>query len=380
MSTQVVPPPYQITPDDKRGLVVVITGLTLAFVWTCFFIRLHLRLKVKEWKLDDSFLGAATVFGTIQSAIVFHQADDGLGNTGVVLTAVDLKRIGKGEFASQVLYILTLLLSKSAIIFLYLRLTPGRGHAIASWGTLALSAIWAVMSIILISFTRWQAIGALDIVTEFAIFFISIYLVAGLNMGIRSKAIVVGAFSARLPVIVACAVRLYYLRLTLTSSNPSLSAASSAVATQWQLGYSIMAITISGLGPFLRPFGKSYSTSNRQSSSFAGDPSTQHSSKSHNAFQLTSMQSASRSGEQTPAGQAARVDILDERALRPDGFSRRAIVEGGVEEDRVSVSSNDSKRLIITKKTGWCVEHDRASVAENRGNARSANMHASAVL
>jgi hypothetical protein len=56
-----IPPPYVITADDKRGLVVVITGTTLSFVWTCLLIRVWLRWKTREWKSDDYFLAAATV-------------------------------------------------------------------------------------------------------------------------------------------------------------------------------------------------------------------------------------------------------------------------------------------------------------------------------
>lgn len=61
MENEVIPPPYVITDDDQRGLVVVITATTLSFVWTCLLIRLWLRVKTREWKSDDYFLAAATV-------------------------------------------------------------------------------------------------------------------------------------------------------------------------------------------------------------------------------------------------------------------------------------------------------------------------------
>jgi hypothetical protein len=65
---EVIPPPYFITPTDRRGLVVVMTALVLAFVWTSLVIRLYLRVKLKEWKIDDSFLVAATVSRSLISA------------------------------------------------------------------------------------------------------------------------------------------------------------------------------------------------------------------------------------------------------------------------------------------------------------------------
>lgn len=69
---------------------------------------------------------------------------------------------------------------------------------------------------------------------------------------------VVGAFSGQLPVIAASAIRLCYLRRTISSPNPSLDGASSAVATQWQLGYAITSSTISSLGPFLHLLSNSF--------------------------------------------------------------------------------------------------------------------------
>jgi hypothetical protein len=48
-------------------------------------------------------------------------------------------------------------------------------------------------------FARWQFIGALDIITELALFSISLYLVWGIQMSRNSKSLVVGAFGCRIP-------------------------------------------------------------------------------------------------------------------------------------------------------------------------------------
>jgi hypothetical protein len=61
MTGDITPPPFVITENDKRGLIVVTAAITLAFVWTCFFVRVWLRLQVREWRSDDYFLAAATV-------------------------------------------------------------------------------------------------------------------------------------------------------------------------------------------------------------------------------------------------------------------------------------------------------------------------------
>lgn len=56
-----IPPPYVITADDKRGLLVVTGAAVLAFVWCCFLIRLWLRFQTREWRSDDWLLAIATV-------------------------------------------------------------------------------------------------------------------------------------------------------------------------------------------------------------------------------------------------------------------------------------------------------------------------------
>lgn len=59
--TAVIPPPYVIDPNDKRGVVVLVAGVNLSFVWTCVLILIWQRWKLREWKLDDYFVVAASV-------------------------------------------------------------------------------------------------------------------------------------------------------------------------------------------------------------------------------------------------------------------------------------------------------------------------------
>lgn len=61
MAHDAIPPPYSITADDKRGLIVVIVAIVLAFVWVCSLIRIWLRYQARDWKNDDWLLAAATV-------------------------------------------------------------------------------------------------------------------------------------------------------------------------------------------------------------------------------------------------------------------------------------------------------------------------------
>jgi hypothetical protein len=243
-------------------------------------------------------------------------------------------------------------------------------------------------------YMKWQAIGALDIITEAAIFLISIYIVARLNMKTTSRIMVVAAFSARLPVIATSAVRLVYLRETFSSSDRTLTGSYYIVCTQGQLGYAIMSSTIIGLGPFIRPFSNSFSTSPRRSS-YSHDPSIQESSQGSGnrakttaslgeSYQLRSPKARKRSitslnargcyGYGDISGiiltqTSSKNEILpsEELTLRPDMDSHRQntdISRGDYlvdEEDSVTRWSDESRHMIITKTTELKVETGRRS-------------------
>ncbi|KAL5115359.1 hypothetical protein ACEQ8H_006735 [Pleosporales sp. CAS-2024a] len=318
MAATAIPPPYFITADDKRGLIVVTVALVLAFVWLCSLIRVWLRWKARHWTVDDWLLAAATlliapkVVDTAQSAVILHLVNLGLGAAQDGLPKSQLEQIGKEGIASQIFYVSTLLLSKWSVLFLYLCLSPGGVHKIISIAMVVITFLWAVLAIILIvvpcnpaqfytdsqkctnRWPKWVAISSLDIVTEACIFGIAIQLVWGLNMRIKSKLIVVFAFSARLPVIALSGLRMYYLHNQLHSAGITFIY---LVVTQWQMGYAIMSSTITGMGPFLRPFTKEYATSYAKSKYGYGFTSTREMDPYHDAKSCASARRTSSQSE-----------------------------------------------------------------------------------
>ncbi|KAH8638255.1 hypothetical protein IG631_06025 [Alternaria alternata] len=94
MAGEVIPPPYVITADDKRGLIVVTGAAVLAFVWSCFLIRVWLRWQSREWRSDDWWLTAATLLDTVQSGIIFHLVELGLGASQAGVPISQLQQLG----------------------------------------------------------------------------------------------------------------------------------------------------------------------------------------------------------------------------------------------------------------------------------------------
>jgi hypothetical protein len=143
---------------------------------------------------------------------VYALVSAGFG-TATTLAVDEVLHISNIAYVVDFLYIIGLFLSKCAITCLFFRLTPDITQRLLVRVTLGATALWAVLSILLISidcgvgvaakcgnlFLRWQIIGALDVVIEVAIFANAIYLVRGLQMSFRLQSLVVMAFSLRLP-------------------------------------------------------------------------------------------------------------------------------------------------------------------------------------
>jgi hypothetical protein len=198
----------------------------------------------------------------------------------------------------------------------------------------------------------------------------------------RSKVLVILAFSARLPVIGAIATRLAYLRAAVFDINMTYASAFYVVATQWHMSYAIIASTLTGLGPFLRPFNEEYMTSYRRAH-YAQNEGFQHTSGTfHKSIPMgpvapdgskrshsDSAHSSSEGGRHSPTSQTSIVRAAaNAPTFRPaaEGVRHDAEVWAGrrgslSRDDETFSHLNDEMRLVITKKTEMRVESDRCS-------------------
>lgn len=102
----------------------------------------------------------------------------------------------------------------------------------------------------------------MDVLTEIALFIGGIWLVRDLQLSWRTKSVVVVAYGLRLPVVLAAAVRLYYLHQSLYSDDASLHGILAAVCTQIELSYAVIATTMPCLKPFMSALNTQYGGGN----------------------------------------------------------------------------------------------------------------------
>jgi hypothetical protein len=315
----------------------------------------------------------------------------------------------QADFANDIFYILVLYLSKCSLGLLYLRLTPAKGHTLAAWSIIAGSTVWAVMSVMLISirchvgnpwaswgtectnfvsclpylslvvlrcmqFPRWEVIGTLDIVLEFALFLMAVYLVKGLQMSLRAKAIVVAAFGSRLLVIPAAALRLYYLNPDVLPAHRNVAISYVFICAQLELGYGLMASTIPCLKPFIAVYEGPKHPCSTYNRSYGKESTGDYNPKSFNSAQLKSNSSADApTGRKGNGPQGFRPDQIKYMATatvtQSKGGVRTHISHGhspgkghGIGHGgRNERSSDDSRQMIIETKTDWSVEYDTPS-------------------
>ena len=265
-----------------------------------------------------------------------------------------------------------------------MRLTSNKNHKRVGWVNIGASIFWALSSILLVTircnpagrfsdlaqqcsglFARWTYVCTLDIITEFSIFAMSIYLVANLQMSLRIKATVILAFAIRVPVIAASATRLHYLHRQVYSSNPTLDGYLAAVWTQVQVSYSLIATAAACLGPFIRPFGKPYiadTTYNSRKRSYAPE---------YHLSKMTADKSASSQGRSRRSGAHIYPGHVGQEPARyepPVKAPAEQTASGALRVSRQSLDSHESQRMIITKGVEWTVEYD--ATEDGDGNAR----------
>ncbi|MCJ1472904.1 hypothetical protein MMC13_001553 [Lambiella insularis] len=368
-----------VNATNRGGWIAITAVLGWAIVLICFFIRTYVRrVFLRNYGIDDAITATATGTALCQTILVCVQIAHGLGQPMDTITPANLVTLQKYVYASDVLFIVTLALSKCAVILLYQRI-------LYSWSkplyvVLGATIAWTIAAVLAVCLqcnpvqpwqtididtgelrctklvTQWAGIGAFDVVTELAIFSISIYMVWTLQMAFKSQAIVVIAFACRLPVIAPAILHIVYLRPDTIAADPSFQMAFAVVCAQIEMDYGAMAATLPCLGPFLKACRTHTEIDGRQrpGRSFGlntlGDPMSKMASNGSKALH-SRLSSGARGNRRT----------LDQQIFRPDyvDTASTATSEKRTEKtDQQSIESHDSRRMIIKKKTEYHVQYE----------------------
>ena len=163
-------------------------------------------------------------------------------------------------------------------------------------------------------------------------------------------------------------IRLHYIEQQLASSDPTLSGAITAILTQVELFYGLVAATIPCLRPFLSAFVTNYGSMGGETimggSAIGGSVHVKGSKASKTSIALQSIDSARRTTGTNEKTMDSTTSWHNGAAtLRPDQVSNRFSVGHvkGVRSDNdvSSVDSDEStRRMIIKKSVAWQVDSE----------------------
>lgn len=158
--------------------------------------------------------------------MVFASISTGLGRPMTELATLSsaIEKLNNYATAGNILWVISLCVSKIAIVAMLLRTTQTRFHRRFQYGVSAIIVAQCLTSVLLLnvdcsvhrvlawditsahsecaqSERRWIALTALDVMTEVLLLFLPIQLVWGLRMAFRTKLIVISSFWLRLPYV-----------------------------------------------------------------------------------------------------------------------------------------------------------------------------------
>ncbi|KAK2776550.1 hypothetical protein FQN52_003447 [Onygenales sp. PD_12] len=324
------------TSEDHSGFAAIITAAFLGFVLGTLGIRAYVQYSRHVVKKDDYVLLGATILLCIQSSLIFVQIARGWGTSMVLLPPPPHTELLKSSMDR------------------YQR--------------------------------KLQHLGLASV---------SIFLVAGVQMAVKRKFVVVLAFSSRLLVILPAAFHLHYIKKLLDSADPTLIGSYVTICAQIELSYGIMANTIPCLKPFMAAYEDTGNKPSYRSRSPDGSPkngsgafkkgadssntsntyvlskiSSNISSKFRNPWTSGAIATHSRNNSiSNPLAQHPQPPPRSKQPLRTDDVRYTATVGPGSwpdsqERQDQSLESHDSKRLVIKKDVKWNVECSRCGARD----------------
>ncbi|GIZ40553.1 hypothetical protein CKM354_000388700 [Cercospora kikuchii] len=253
--------------------------ISICLVFTICVAIIRLWIRRHAYGSDDAIIAAATITSLGQIGASYVSYAKGLGKPWTrIAVQDDLRNLNQASVASLVLFLITLYLSKIAMIAFLSRITQAPAQIKLYHVCNGIVAALGLVSIIVATagcssasgyywafeinrstcssqHIRWQIITVFDCVTEALLLGLPVHLVWGLQMRLLRKAVIVTAFWVRFPTLAFSIARSHYtLRLSGRESDAGLDSALVNIWMEIELAYAIAASTFSALKTFTENF------------------------------------------------------------------------------------------------------------------------------
>ncbi|KAI9849538.1 MAG: hypothetical protein M1837_004158 [Sclerophora amabilis] len=259
-----LPPREIVTADNYGPAVSVITWVLLVSMIFSVCVKVALKLlAARTLNADDGILILAMAISIGQSIAASIQIENGVGQHQGHLSTSQIDTFEKAGYASNLLFISSLAISKLSTLCLLLQITPIALHRRLALALGAAIITWTVTSLFASAFqcrlpspwemlgTRcfdqisfWTYYGVLNIVTETGLIVLPIYSVWSVHLKRKDKAVTIGCFAVRLIVIGAILPQLILLHRLRTSTDVTFDGWSYYLCTQCVQNLSVVAVCV----------------------------------------------------------------------------------------------------------------------------------------
>ncbi|KFX97039.1 hypothetical protein V495_01282 [Pseudogymnoascus sp. VKM F-4514 (FW-929)] len=224
------------------------------------------KLSIRSWSLDDNLVAAAGAFGLIQCGILHKAVLAGLGRHEANLFDGEIDTYNKYNYTYQILFIISIVLSKMSLLLFITRLTPNVATIKVGMVILVLIGVWGVATVFGFAFqcslpqpwnitsgvcrnqaALYYATGVIDIFTDIILTILPVVILWGVQIQRKKRAIVMLVFMARMFVCLAEIPRLIYLSRYIGSTDKPWYGANVAIWTQAVTHLSIVTACIPSL-------------------------------------------------------------------------------------------------------------------------------------
>ncbi|RMZ84558.1 hypothetical protein DV737_g1208, partial [Chaetothyriales sp. CBS 132003] len=319
----------------------------------------------------------------IQTGLVLGACAKGLGKSLDLLSASS-----QMTYASALFAYITLGLSKASVVLFLLRLSLARRHRITFYTATGVICAWTVASLFAMGLQcelghpwrtiaqacrgttlRLVVISAFDIIIEVSLVGLALFLVWGLQTSLSTKASIVFVFAFRLPMLVPIAFRLSNSDSSAWVKDPLLLQAPYYIWTQTELVYSVVSATIPTLRPLIRNLNTQFGGLSTSESGNSYGNGTGSKGLRRTFLRLTKRTTAGRSERRSQQTGNDENGVEMHRPTRTGPSNQgiasseyeAAVAGGGAKTksaDSTSMTSHDSRQMIIKKSILWDVRHE----------------------
>ncbi|KAJ4145326.1 hypothetical protein LMH87_004181 [Akanthomyces muscarius] len=261
--------------ENRASWLTAPMGMFLAWSASTFLIRAWAKLRTKTWGLDDYCLSLSLATIVVHVACTYRAIHFGYGKPLAAIEPEHRPILEKLLYITEFLYVLAQGLCRASASLFISHMAQSGPQTRPARALAGVSGVWTAASALAIAirgnigrpwstldgtqplFTRWLSIEITGVVIELSIWLLAAHLVWSLQMTLRKRIYILGAFGVKLLLIVFIGFRLKYLAPA-RNWDPTLTSIVPSIFTQAVLHFSIIASCVTTLKPFLRHFDPTY--------------------------------------------------------------------------------------------------------------------------